>query len=211
MLKTKQKEKEEFLTDMIRIYICILVFITSCTTQEPQAVQKEKCKYPILLDHFGLYHSFDKAPDTVIMGHTSATFGKVILLNCMGEIEFEEYSLDSILLVKGSYQGAKDTVQIITYVEDLGTDSIEKENSAFYEPVRTGKWQYFDKEGNLLKEENYVDGHEIRTNYAKRVLFHFAPTICRHCLKIYFWSQGDRPHKNTPLQPTGQSASEPFM
>lgn len=135
----------------------IILLTLSCSNKQVDDSQRE-CAYPILLDIYGVYHTFNAAPDTITITISENAFAKIILFNCQGKLDLEGYTRDSILSVKGSYIEAIDTSHAVTIVEDLATGKTYKETSVGYKPLKDGLWQYFDSTGKLTGEELYEKG-----------------------------------------------------
>lgn len=124
--------------------------------------QKCNCKYPVFHDGVIALRQF-KAPDTLIQNYNSYTLEKYIFIDCYGTLKYEKYDTSGLALVKGNLIGEKVVVKKKVLRSDLegnlkGTIKIKE-----YEPYKEGVWMYYDRNGNINREEYYEKGKLIST------------------------------------------------
>lgn len=138
------------------LLISSLLFSFSCQElreEKKQLIDIKKCTSTISIDKYGIGTKFYSNPDTIKLN--SASFLVVSLYSCEGEMDFKEFNIDSGLVLEGHYKAANELTKAVT--ESInpmdGTSTFDSTNH--YVPTKIGVWSIYNKNGEIIKTENY--------------------------------------------------------
>jgi hypothetical protein len=82
---------------------------------------------------------------------------KITLFDCEGKMHLE-YFEDNIKVAEGDYINSLALLKkYISRIDGInGNESIKVYE--YYQPLRSGRWHFYDKTGNLLRTDVYQDG-----------------------------------------------------
>lgn len=136
----------------IILLIILLPVYASCQN-------KADCKENICINELGICSVFEMSEDTVVHKNTENAYYRVFLKSCKGTLYVDKKLYQGNQLVfSGSYI---ETGELKTSkgIELSIVDGSEKEViRQYYEPVKDGIWRYWNKDGQLIKEETYQKG-----------------------------------------------------
>ena len=94
-----------------------------------------------------------KLLDTTIIVFNQEYFAKIFLKNCKGEMDYFLYK-NNVLRVSGKYSNSIDTFKSIAYDVYPEEGIVVPVTTKYFEPLKYGKWKYYNKRGKLVREEN---------------------------------------------------------
>ena len=118
------------------------------------------------------YSKFDvdykpkKIPDTAIFNNINKYNQRLILYitSDRGESHLELYNSKGILLQKGNYSNAIDTLSKYRFSKSLGFTDKKFHYSVsvikFLEPLQSGSWYYFNEKQKLIRKDEYIFNRE---------------------------------------------------
>jgi len=120
----------------------------------------QKCELTITVKDYQVF-IIDAVPNDTLQRITDTSEVNFYLKSCEGKIYVEEWYMKNgvrgSIKSKGWYMESLDTLkQYVIFEDEYGND--ERKVEPYFEPVRTGKWQYYTESENLYKEENYIKG-----------------------------------------------------
>ncbi|TWF41701.1 hypothetical protein FHW36_103505 [Chitinophaga polysaccharea] len=123
------------------------------------------CKVSIYIDAIktGIPY-LDKSSDTMTIKEGETYYLRMLLISCKGKMYFERHRVSNGSMVfSGRYTDAVKLDTVHGWAVNPVTGKRHRDTSTWYQPIRTGIWKYYNKEGMLLKEEEYVNGKLIRS------------------------------------------------
>jgi hypothetical protein len=138
------------------LYAIFLVLLFGChepVKEKKVLIDVKKCSSDISIDKYGRTTKFYSNPDTIKLN--SSSFLVVSLYSCEGEMDFEEFSIDSGLVLKGYYKGAEKLTHGVSEKINPMDGTSTSDSISYYTPKKTGEWEYFNKSGKIIKTEKY--------------------------------------------------------
>jgi len=136
---------------MKSILFFIAILIIGCTTDEKNIIS---CNDDILIDYYGRELGTNLS-DTVYLKIDKRRRATVFLSSCKGGMSFIGYQ-DEMKEVSGFYKEAEYLTYSTINIEEADGPKVEKWN--YYKPQKDGEWKYWNKEGELIKEEIWDKG-----------------------------------------------------
>jgi hypothetical protein len=122
--------------------------------------QKIKCKCPIVMSKKELFNIPNQEiyTDSLKITSNDSSIYLINILNCKGKLSFSKYTRDLVLELKGNYAEALDTLKNYANVFDLEGFPIRYYVFKYFQPLRDGKWIYYNPDGSIKKQEEYFKG-----------------------------------------------------
>jgi hypothetical protein len=114
---------------------------------------------PIVIKEYRLATVYPQPNERKITKEVERGFIKIDLYDRKGKMYLRFYSRDSVLLEEGNYQNSLALLRRYCYgLSPEGENDIAI--CEYYEPLRTGKWLFYDSTGKLQDSIWYIKGTE---------------------------------------------------
>jgi len=144
------------------LLLCIAIFCVSYGFSQAAFL-----KYQIYLDvskGYLLYaiHGYDSSAVTNWSSEESKSI-KIFNSDNLGSLNFDISDTNENIFIKGHYLKTKlvksDLTKIVRHGNRVATSKVQPTTAKYYyRPLRNGKWYYYNRNGELIKTENYING-----------------------------------------------------
>lgn len=111
---------------------------------------------PIFMDGISYDIVLDSVPEYVF--DTDTAIISYYITDTMGAGTVEIYSLDSVLIAKGSYINSLGVLREYAIDYNIETGECKTTILDYYRPLKDGVWYYYNNKGLLIKKEYYSNG-----------------------------------------------------
>jgi hypothetical protein len=146
--------------------ILFLCFYSCVYCQHKNCFEDNKsdnvCSHFIYLDELKSAEKFGTTTDTVYLSDNSTYYLRAYIRTCIGDMYIERrFCSNDKLVFSGSYLGVDMPDTVTVYGKDPVTGKVRIEKSTQYHPIKNGVWKFYDKQGSLLRKEEYSNGKLI--------------------------------------------------
>ena len=112
-----------------------------------------------------IWTSYFSPGDTIYKKSRNNTLYKIAVKACDGVFTFEEFSLDTLVKLKsGSYSQSLDTLARLYLAVNSYGENIGYQVERLFQPMKSGIWLYFNKDGKVIRRELYYEGILLNPN-----------------------------------------------
>jgi hypothetical protein len=136
-----------------------------CANALKAQTKGELCRVPIFIDAIksGIPY-LELSSDTVVIRESKDSFLRIFLKSCKGAMYLERFlSSNNSRVFTGAYVDAVKLDTVHGWAVDPMTGNRSPRTSTRYRPLRTGVWRYYNDKGQLLKEEEYINGELVKS------------------------------------------------
>jgi hypothetical protein len=134
------------------ILICLISTLFSFTAQ--------KRKYKIFIAEYDcLFTPGNECIDTInIKARHNTFFLKIYLSDCRGQMYLQCYDSNHDKIEEGHYINSLDLLKKYTNELNFRNMTYRIKVSEYYQPLRSGKWLFYNKSGSVLYSKTYKNG-----------------------------------------------------
>jgi len=116
-------------------------------------------RYPIFIAEYDFIFTPQNGCIDTVSGHLqNGNSVRIKLYSCSGKMTIKVYDRNSKLVEEGQYMNSLDLLKKYTNLINVDSKKSVVKVYAYYQPLRTGEWRFYDSKGNIEFKKNYYVG-----------------------------------------------------